>query len=54
MFQLAQIVRHRLFDVFVSVLIGRLIIDQNLADLVSQVVTQRANDRITLTIKEER
>ena len=42
--QLAEIVRHRLFDVFVSIFVGCFVVDQDLADLIGQVVPQCADN----------
>ena len=53
MFQFAQIVRHRLLDVFDSVLVSRLVVDQDFADVVGQVVAQSPDDRIAFAIEQE-
>ena len=44
MFQLLEVVRHRLFDVFVSILVGCLVVDEDFANLVGQVIAQGTND----------
>ena len=53
-FQLAQIVRHDLFDKFPRFLIRFFIIDENLADFVGEIVAQRANDGVAFAINQER
>ncbi len=37
-FELAQIVRHRLLDVLVGVLVGRLIVDQDFTNVIGEIV----------------
>ena len=46
--------RHDLFDKFLRFFIRFLIIDENLADLVGEVVAQRANDGVAFAINQER
>ena len=54
MFQLLEIVRHCLLDMLVRVLVGRLVVDQDLADLIGQVIAQRTDDRIALAVNQKR
>ena len=45
--------RHHLLDELGCFFVSRLAVDQDFADLVGEVVAQRAHDRIALTVDEE-
>ena len=52
--QTLEVLRHRLLHVFAGFLVGRFVIDQDLADVVRQVVAQRASDRVAFAVEQER
>ena len=52
--ELAQIIRHHLLNELASVVVEFLVIDQDLADIIAQVVAQRADDELGFLINQER
>ena len=54
MLQLAQIVWHHLFDEFLRFVEGRLVIDQDFADIVGEIIAQCSYDRVAFTVNQER
>ena len=52
-FQLLQVVRHDLFDELQRFFICLFVVNQDFADVIGQIVTQCAHDRVALPINQE-
>jgi len=52
--ELAQVLRHHLLHEFLGVVEQLLLVDQNLADIVAQVVAQGADDQLGFLVDQER
>ncbi len=52
--QLAQVVRHDLFDELGGFLVSPFVVDQDFANLVRKVIAQCAHDGVALAIDQER
>ncbi len=52
--ELAQVVRHDLLHEFAGILEHFLVIDQNLADVLAQIVTQGADDQVAFLVDQKR
>ncbi len=52
--QLAQVVRHDLLDELAGIVVELLVIDQDLADVVAQIVAQGADDEFRFLVDQER
>src|SRR5690625_178232 len=52
-FELAQVVRHDLLHELAGVIGGRLIVDENLSDILAQVVAQRADNQVAFLVNKE-
>ena len=52
--QLAQVVRHDLLHELTRVVVELLVVDQDLADIVTQVIAQRTNDQLGFLVDQER
>ncbi len=52
--ELAQVLRHRTFDELPRFLIGLVIVDHDLANVVGEVVAQRPDDRVAVLEDQER